>query len=399
MKRYFTWFILYSKRLLKKPSFLILLLLLPLCTIALTKLSKEADSAIQVGIYLDLQEADDLAKSAYHILLEDKSLVHFHAYDSTEEMIHDIKTKKLDCGYFFPSQLEKALQNNGSEETIIVYSPRDSLSSKMVNEKVYSAIIQDYSFVILEDFVSREKIFSHMDDSILHKKLLSGYELYRSNGSTFTFDYGIADTPQSDTQTLDTSSPLDYLTLPIRGMLAVLILIAGFCGGLLWYTDNKNGIYQQVSGSLSYFLTFITIWIPTLFTGIISLICIYLCGLNCGFGWEIFGMLFYCLLVTGFCSLLRILIPTEIMYACALPLFALISLIVCPVFSDFSIYIPVFKLLRQLLPSYHYLICQNDLSQLIGMGIAGMCLIGLSFFIAQSRQRINFSRIWQKKRN
>lgn len=381
MKRYFIWFLLYSKRLLKKPSFLILLLLLPLCTFALTKLSQKSDSTIQVGIYLNLQNADSLAQSTYEILLADESIVQFHGYQKKEELLHDIKTKQIDCGYFLPDKLLEALAKNGSGDTIQVFYPPDSLSAKMLNEKVYGAIIQEYSFDILKEFVSKEEIFSYMDSEQMNKELRNGYDLYRSNNSTFTFEYGYSENGKTDSNHSLTENPLDYLTLPIRGMLAVFILAAGFSGGLLWYTDYKNGIYQQVSGSLSGYVQFITIWIPVFYTGIASLLCIYLSGLNASFFTELASMLFYCILVTGFCSLLRLLIPTEIMYACAMPIIALVSLIACPVFTDFSIYIPSLKLLRLFLPPYYFLTCQGSLSQLLLMGIVGSLLSKTSFSV------------------
>lgn len=387
MKRYFIWFILYSKRLLKKPSFLVLLLLLPLCTFALTKLTQKSDSTIQAGIYLNLQEADPLAKSTYEILLQDKDIVKFYGYQDKNSLLHDIKTKKIDCGYFLPSNLLEALDKNGSDETIQVFYPPDSLSVKILNEKVYGAIIQDYSFHILQKFVTKEDIFSYMDSQQIHEKLRGSYDHYRSNDSTFTFEYGYSENINSNSEGSAAEHPLDYLTLPVRGMLAVFILSAGFSGGLLWYTDYKNGIYQQVSGRLSGYVQFITVWIPVFYTGIASLLCIFLSGLHGSFFTELLGILFYCLLVTGFCSLLRLILATEVMYACALPITALISLVACPVFTDFSIYIPSLKLLRLLLPPYYYLNCQGSFYQLAQMGMIGILLILLMIVTHQINQR------------
>lgn len=387
MKRYFIWFILYSKRLLKKPSFLILLLLLPLCTFALTKLTKKTDSTIQAGVYLNLTKADHLAKSTYEILLEDKDIVKFYGYQDKNRLLHDIKTKKIDCGYVLPDNLLEALDKNGSNDRIQVFYPPDSMSVKMLNEKVYGAIIQEYSFDILQKFVSKEDIFSYMDSQHIQKELKSKYDHYRSNDSTFTFEYGYSKNGNTDGDSSIAEHPLDYLMLPIRGMLAVLILSAGFSGGLLWYTDYKNGIYQQVSGKLSGYVQFITIWIPVFYTGIASLLCIFLSGFHTSFFTEFFGMLFYCLLVTGFCSLLRLVLSTEIVYACALPITALISLAACPVFTDFSIYIPSLKLLRLLLPPYYFLNFQGSLYQLAQMGIIGILLIILMIVIHQIHQR------------
>lgn len=388
MKKYITWFRLYCKRLLKRPSFLILLIFLPLCTIALTQISKTSDSSIQVGIFIDTKQADTLAMKTLERIKDYDGVIRFHIYNTKEDFIHEVKIGTVDCGYLFPDNLEDALQSGGSEGQIQVLSKPDSASTKLITETIYGIVIQDYSFTILNDYVTDDKVFKEMDAASVTDELKDFYQLYRSNGKTFSFEFRYGTDGNSENVVESSDSPdksqLSYLMLPIRGMLAVFMLVAGFSGGLMWYTDKQNGIFQQVQGKLSTYLQYMIIWIPTFITGILSIVCIYLCGLGTHPLHEIFSMILYSFAVTAFCSLVRCLIQSQIVYACALPVFAMISLIACPVFTDFSLYIPALKILRAILVPYYYLNAPGTMEQLLSLAIVSIIFSVLVWIVPRS---------------
>ena len=118
LRRFFLWYGLMTKRLLKKPSYLILLLAVPVLTAAMT-LSAQRDTGL-LNIALAGGDGDPVAAAAKEQLRNTRGLLRCLSFDSPEEAIEAVKTAQVDAAWIFRDdagqQLQKQVTASGSRE-------------------------------------------------------------------------------------------------------------------------------------------------------------------------------------------------------------------------------------------------------------------------------------------
>ena len=78
MRKAFTWFLLLQKRLLKKPLFLLILLLTPLLVVGMKQIASKESGILRVYLYEEPSEEGLTESTEYLIkpLMEKRGLIH-----------------------------------------------------------------------------------------------------------------------------------------------------------------------------------------------------------------------------------------------------------------------------------------------------------------------------------
>lgn len=383
MKKVMLWFLLLSKRLWKHPSFLCMLLTMPLIVCSLRFLSSSNSSSLQVAIYNE--DRENFSAQIVKNLLERQSSIHFYEVTNREELYHDVKNQRVECAYIFPKDFTRRLENENTDGLLSLITSPGTLSDKLINEVVYSEIYRSYAPKLLLSYCLSTDVFAVWDKQKLQSLIEELYERFLSNGSTFSFQY-------SDSRFGETSAKAEnynYLVTPVRGIIALFILMAGMAGTLLWYQDSQNGLFLSSPYRMQSFLNIIEITTAVLPAAIIGLICLKMAGIFLGVLPEFSYMFLYMLFIIGFCNLLRLLLKKASYFCSAIPILALGTIIICPVFVDFSMFLPFFRHLRKLFAVNYYLKAfagQKNVRQLLLLAIATL-FISFLFDIKRNAQK------------
>ncbi len=353
MGRCALWFLMLEKKIWRKPLFLGTILLIPVFVLALSGMRGE-ESILQVALFVS-EEAPESFRSLAQELEESSShVVRFYREDSPEKVRRAVETDVVECGYILKDS-----------PRIICLQKEQSFRVKMVNEVVYSKMYPSLAYDIMEEFLQDHVPGLELDGE--EEEWLRGrYEEYRDMPSVFHFEY--MDGSENAILNDEESS---YLVLPVRGMIGVLIFLAGLSGAMFWYQDREKGIFNQLEPQVQPLLVFPYIMVPLANAGLLGLAGILASGIAENILRESILLLAYFVLLTGYCCLLCQLVPRLSGLLAVLPILIPACLIFCPVFVDLSS-VSGIAAIRRFLPPAYYLEGLHQKQTVLGMMIAGV---------------------------
>lgn len=375
MKTYFIWFRLMMKRMIKKPAFLLFLLILPLVSFLIDRSGQGERSGMAAGICLETgemgieaQEAEKMRQAFLSALQEQEGILQFPLYEDEEEMREDVKKGELDCGVFMRRDLWSGLDTDAWQDTITLYVTASSGMTEIVKEKIASIVFTIYSEKNYRNYIAESEAFTAAEETAGREEIVSfaetAYETHLLDGSTFAFQY--SGNSGGIREAVPAASPASF---PLRGILAVCIFLSGLCGLLTDWKDREEKRFVRFAPPAM--TTMVNVWIPTIYTSAAALFALWLTGqtafsetgysdgttgMFAGIGKETGALLFYQFLIVIYCSIIRVALKKQEMIAAAIPLLTLASIVCCPVWIRLAVYFPFFRVLEKLFPATYYLL-------------------------------------------
>lgn len=347
MKTVCTWICLLTKRLLRRPAFILALLLIPLLVLFLQRSLHDEDAILQVALYT---ETTDPAAAEMQLITQmisgSNHTVHFYACDSLSELQADIRRGTAACGYVFPQHLEKHLQEHSRKNTpaITAYHPLGAVKSMLLDELVYRQIYEELAYTILDQYIEQK----HPGNS--ESRLRTLYQSHRRGYTFIQFEYA-----DGTWNPILNQNNTNYLLLPVHGIAAVLILLAAMTGTVFWYEDHARKVLMHLTPPMSVLVKLLYSLIPGILAGIFGSAAIMLTGFSSGRPQEILHMGLFLIAAAAYCMLLCELLPNQYQYLSAIPISTVSSILLCPVFADLTQALPLLKPLRMLTPVSYYL--------------------------------------------
>ena len=248
---------------------------------------------------------------------------------------------QADAAWILPADLEKRLSSfarYGSGGCITVVEREENVFLMLAREKLYAALYPELSFSVFRNYLVNEL----GADSLSEADLRAAYKGGFTSEELIRFTYVDGTEIETDGR---------YLTAPLRGILALLLLLCGLASGMYCYREEREESFVWLSGPkrrLLPLLCHLTAMVPA---ALAVLLALYLSGLWLGLGREALMLLFYLPCCVLFCELLRCLSPREEHYGALIPILAVAVLVLCPVFADLQLPLPF----RALLPTWYYL--------------------------------------------
>lgn len=359
-------FLLLCKRQFLQPTFLLLCLLLPISCTLISRLEQDSSAAIRIGLYAEAPEA--FTDACFLELTSSQEALSFEVFSDEEMMCELVMRGELDCAYCFAKDFHTRLLHNDYKKSILCYTSSGTLMKALSTEVVFSAVFKQLGDDILNGYVENADFSFSRKDNVTEKRLSTLYEKYLSGEQVFSLEYRYLDsfgasgssqhnsisgylgatgtsTP-TDTSAL-TGTSTSAVTMPVRGLIAVFLFISGLSGGVIWLQDRERKL--PVS-ALS------TILIPLLFMGISSCITLLLTNEAGHWGWELFSLILYVLLILSFVRTLLIIIKRPVILSASIPVLTLGSLIFCPIFINLAALLPVFDIMEKFFLPYYYLL-------------------------------------------
>ena len=349
MRKTLTWIWILSKRTLKSPILLILLLTIPIIALTVNKLPGFASElSYCAGIYLEGE--DSLAKSLCASLVNADGIFKFVEYKDLDQMYEDVKTEKINCGYILPANLTHRTGLANCEGSITVVKPPNTNIQPAINEFVYAALLKLQNLQILPKFMQDTGYFDELSTEQIDE-LISYYKTNIDSGLTFKIifqTYGVTGLTEENGAT-------KAVTFPLRGILSVMVFLAGIMGAALYLMDGEKGIFDTLDKKLFILCRVVYTLIPTLLFGLSAIITLLLSGSFTIVWIEILSMLLLIVLVTLFGQLLITLTRNSKICIACIPALLVACLIFCPVFLNASSYVPAAKVIEKLFVPYYYL--------------------------------------------
>ena len=349
MKKTMTWLFILTKRTLKSPLLLILLFVMPILAVVVNNLPGfDTELAYCAGIYL---EGDDkLSVDLKNDLIKGDDVFKFVEYTDLDQMYEDVRSEKINCGYVLPANFSHRTSISQCSECITVIKPPNSNIQPAVNEFVYAALIRLQNEYILPGFVKNTGLFEELTTEQVDS-LLAYYNTYADSDRTFKAifqSYGVAGITEQKGST-------QSVTFPLRGILAIMVFLAGIFGAATFMMDREKGIFDTISIKYRILCQVVYILIPSFLFGACALLTLGLSGMFTLPMVEILAMLLLIVLVTLFGQVLIFATRNSKICIACIPGMLIGSLIFCPVFLHASSYVPAAKFIEKLFVPFYYL--------------------------------------------
>ena len=338
--RFFLWYGLLSKRLLRRPGYLAVLLLIPLFALALALFSRQESGVVTVVLCLE-EPADPAARAAAERLLNAESILRCSACPDPDAAREAVRSGQADAAWILPANLEKRLDffaRYGSGGSITVVEREENVFLMLVREKLYAALYPELSFSVFRNYLVNELGAGDLPEEVLRGSYAGGF----TTDKLIRFAYVDGSEIETDGR---------YLTAPLRGILSLLLLLCGLASGMYCYREEREESFVWLSGPKRRLLPLLCHFTAMVPAALAVLAALYLSGLWLGLGREALMMLLYLPCCVLFCEVLRCLSPREEHYGALIPILAVAVLVLCPVFVDLRLPLPF----RALLPATYYL--------------------------------------------
>ncbi len=248
MRKLAWWFCMFGmtlRRALYRPVFLLFLLIFPLGMGVLHQVEKRDSGRIAVALcpgtdawnqaLAERLESEE-SRSFFFLSVRDGGRGKEGGYDRTGGVRLPVSEIKGTAG-------RGALYPCGPRAGVAVHSGR-----KLYQKKIFSELFEVYGRELLADYgengAAFQTVMARCQTTEAREKacgvLMELYEKYRSNGSTFTFDY----------QTLQGGTALQTgamkVVFPVRGLTAVFLFIMGLAAAVMAGEDVERGLYAAV---------------------------------------------------------------------------------------------------------------------------------------------------------
>lgn len=344
MKRLLMWFVLLNKRLYKKITYVGFLILIPLLVILFSAAAKESSGLVTVVLARE-DPQDALAAAITEQLKEDTLVIAFRE-ETPQAALELVSAGKADAAWIFPADLQSCLKayingDSGSEGFVHVVEREQTVPLRLAREKLSAAV---HTRSVEVTFLQYIRQIAPETEAVSDRELLTYLDNTRVSGELFEF-YDIYGNRREETA--------NYLTTPIRGILAVLAVISAIVTAMFYQSDLDRGIFSLLPEKHRSLGEFGYQMISSANILAFVLIALGFAGLTVSLWTELLLFVLYSLCCALFGMVLRGLFGGRRGLAVLIPVMTVVMLAVCPVFFDLA----VVRRLQFLLPPTYYVNC------------------------------------------
>ena len=377
MKNIGKWLLLLNKRLYKKLTFLLILVLIPVLVMGYGSAAQEESGILTIAL---AQEGEDpLAQAIMTDLKENTNLLRFQFCDSPAEAKDLIRDGKADAAWIFaenmeekvykfvlnPSKINAFVRVIESEETIPLKLTREKLSGT-----IFGYISDDFYMAYIRNNVPEL-------DEMSDEELMSYYDNFARDINLFEFAYLETDGGAQAAQ------EANYLLAPVRGLLAIVIVLGGLAAAMYFIRDDQAGTFALVPQKNRGVVEFSCQMIAVGNVAVVALIAMVLAGLTGSILRELLALVMYVITVSLFCMVVRRLCGKITAVGVMLPLLVVVMLVVCPVFFDLG----MMRTAQYIFPPTYYINAMASNRALLYMGVYALVMEAVYLLLGEVLHR------------
>lgn len=361
-----TWFLKLTKRLYKRVSFIIIILLVPIMAYCINFASGLSHGLVGIA----LVGGDDVAQTIKSDIINSSELIRFEkmSYDDAKKAL---ATSKVDAIWVFYDDTQKRIEEfveNGavSPEIATVILREQTTQLRLANEKLSGAIFKQVAKQKYLDFAK-----STLDGQYTDSELMEFY-----NSSRFTGDL-FKTVSVSKNQT-----DFDYLVSPLRGLLSVIAVVSGLAACVHLLKDRQNGTFFLLTKSRRFYVEVTSVFIAVLSVSLISVAALAVSGTVGNIFYELLSAVVVSFAICAFCTFILNALPTVSRLGSAIPLAVIGCLTISPIF----ITLPFTKAAAFMFPTTFCLGCAYDPRYLVYAFLYTVILFVISHFIYKIKE-------------
>lgn len=368
-------FWLLNKRLFKKYSFWMILCLVPALVAGMRLASREESGVACIAIYRE-EPRDELTAEIVRQLTEEKTLLRYVLCETEEEARMMVVKGRADAAWIFPEKLQEELERTAAgksvEPVVIMVEREDNVLLVLAREILCSALYPYYSYEAYKDFVRDECGLGELSD----EELLESYNETKMEGNLFR------------SVLLDGTVPEDkrYLLAPVRGMLALWLVLCGLAASMYFMRDEQEGTLDRMPLQRRLLIAFGMQGILLCDGAVVLLAALAAGGLFTSWPVEVLSVALFACCIAALTNLLRLMCRTPERLGCGIPILLLAMAAFSPVFIE----VTGWRAVKLLLPSYYYLKSIHDSRYLYGMAayaatVTGICILADGWYNRQGK--------------
>ena len=339
--RYF----LMLKRLIKKKSYIIMLLMLPLFVVFLNMIAAIDSSALRVGVVAD--EENEIAAQ----LLADDGNIKYLSYADEEEAKRAVESELITEAWIFDDDItgtfEKFAKNEKLNPPVTQVIAEENMIHMLLREVLSSKLYAGFSKEIYKDYMQKSFDLSKEKAKQAYVESLVAVENYSLSQPLFQMGYIDGAKEQSDS----------FVLMPLRGILGLLLFLCAVSTSMYYLEDEECGIFIWWKSRVGFLRDFLYYFIAIVLPSLLVLACLKCGGVFTSLGRELILLFLYDVAVVLFSMILRKLFPSVKKISTLIPILILLSAVLTPVFVD----IKAAGVLRNFVPLYYYLYGVHDI--------------------------------------
>lgn len=367
MKGIGKWLLLLNKRLYKKLTFLLIMALIPALVLGYGIVAQEESGVLTIA--LAQEGTDPLAEAVMQDLKENTNLIRFvfcHSPNAARKMISD---GKADAAWIFAEDMEtkvyKFVQNPARKNSFVWIVERDSsiplkLAREMLSGTVFGHCSPTFYLAYIRGNVPQL-------DGMSDETLMGYYNDFARDIDLFEFSYLEGAGGAEDAENAN------YLLTPIRGMLAVIVVLGALAAAMYHIWDEQVGTFSLVPQRYKPLVEFGCQLIAVVNISTAVLLAMLFTGLAENLSRELLVLMLYAVSTALFGMTVRRLCGKTAAVGTVLPLLTVVMLVICPVFFDLGI----LRVLQYFfLPTYYINAATSDRFLLL-MGVYSLVLMAV----------------------
>lgn len=369
IKRMLRWTILLWKRLYKRLTFLLLLAIIPVLVLSYGMVSQEESGWVTVALATDADMVEPLTRSVWDELKQSE-VIRWIECETPEAAKELVLRGEADVAWIFAEDLETKIYDFAAHRSrknafVTVLEPENRVMLKLLREVLSGIMFSRCSEAVYLEYIRDN---APELDSLTDEQLLEYYRNTDFSEGLFVF----TDLEGNATQDVDTH----YLLSPVRGMLAVVIVLAGLATGMYHIRDTENGTFGWIPERRQGFVELGCQLICVVNVTLVVLLSLALTGQTVGLGRELLVAGLYCLCVAAFAMLVRRMSRGIRGLGMVTPLLVVVMLVVCPVFFDLG----ALRQVQYLFPPTYFVNAAYNTKYLVymaGYALAALLLCGM----------------------
>ncbi len=336
-----TWFYMLGKRLLRQWSFVVLLCLIPVM-IPIGNMAMQQESGL-MRVTLCHEGSDIIAINMIESLTKKDSMVYFTVADSKEEANALVANHKTDVAWIFPEdfsyRLDQYAANQSRKPVVTVVRRESNMANQIVNEMLFSTMFREFSYDIYRNFAEKQIV----NGKNVSEKTMEEFYLKLPQQDEVVLIEKVGET-QSNTQ-------VNYLNAPIRGLLAVMVLLCTLTAAMYTVKDRSEGRFDWLTPHKRMIPAIGSCLAAAILSAGVMFVSLALSNLTESFFNELIATLLLTVTATGFSLLISLPFSSYAKFGAMMPGILILSLVLSPIFFNF---VELEKYFR-LLPIYYYL--------------------------------------------
>lgn len=365
-KNILIWYWIFTKRLFRRYSFILILCLIPVL-IPIANFAMKQESGV-VNIALCSEDKCDISEKIINDLLNGKSVLKYKVYKTREEAVAAVNKNDADTAWIFNENFENNLKAYAADESakpfVTIIVRENTIPLQLVREKLFSAMYPYISYEMYLDFMNN----SILNDRNISQKINDEYNDISISGNLIEFKK-IASGEKAETD--------NYLVAPLRGLLAMVIMLCGLASAMYYLKDRSEGKYDWLSHKKRIIPAFGSCLAGIALSAAAVFWALLFADISVKIWQEICAMILYIASATGFCMVLCGIYHSDIKLGASIPFFMIIILVFCPIFFRVK-FLPFVK---YLIPTYYYLNAVYSVKYLLYMVIYCIASYALAYIL------------------